>query len=65
MLKRQLIVMRGLAFLSSMALVTVAMTGRDPLLFGVGLFTMISNEVGLFSLRADRKPSLRGRELTV
>jgi hypothetical protein len=41
-----------LAFLSSGALVIVAMTGRDPLLFGVGLFTMISKEVGLFSLVA-------------
>jgi hypothetical protein len=62
MLATQRKVMRGLAFLSSGALVIVAMSGRDPLLFGVGLFTMISNEIGLFSLGAKRRPAFRGRE---
>jgi hypothetical protein len=65
MLATQRKVMRGLAFLSSGALVIVAMSGRDPLLFGVGLFTMISNEIGLFSLGAKRRPALRGREMPV
>ena len=65
MLATQRKVMRGLAFLSSGALVIVAMSGRDPLLFGVGLFTMISNEVGLFSLGTKRKIASRGREMPV
>jgi uncharacterized protein with beta-barrel porin domain len=62
MFKKQITVMRGLAFLSSAALVVAATTGRDPLMFGVGLFAMLSNEVGLLSPRVSRKPRLRGCE---
>jgi hypothetical protein len=47
---KQLIVLRSLTLLSGTAMMAVATTGRDPLLFGIGLFNVVANQVGLFSL---------------
>jgi hypothetical protein len=48
---KQLIVLRSLTLLSGTAMMAVATAGRDPLLFGIGLFSVIANQVALFSLR--------------